>query len=85
MYKAVSPSFINNVSTKAFEKKIVDICRDICRCFDFIHARLVRIFRVDSAYRSGYLFVAVLILYMQDSSVKRGYHISKDTNINEKW
>ena len=24
---------------------------------------------------AGYLFVGVLILYMQDSSVKRGYHI----------
>ena len=30
------------------------------------------------------LFVAVLIFYMQYSLVKRGYHISKDTNINEK-
>ena len=25
----LSPSFINSVSTKAFEKKIVNICRDI--------------------------------------------------------
>ena len=32
----------------------------------------------------GYSFVAVLILYMQDSSVKIGYHISKGININEK-
>ena len=39
---------------------------------------------MDSAYRPGYLFVAVLILYMQDSSVKRGYHISKDTNIKKR-
>ena len=26
MYKSLFPSFINNVSTKAFEKTIVDIC-----------------------------------------------------------
>ena len=30
MYKALSPSFINNVSIKAFEKMIVDICWDSC-------------------------------------------------------
>ena len=29
-YKALSPSFINNVSTKVFEKTIVDASRDIC-------------------------------------------------------
>ena len=28
--KALSPSFINNVSTKAFEKTIVDIFRNTC-------------------------------------------------------
>ena len=36
------------------------------------------IWKDDSRYLPGYLFVAVLILYTQDSSVKRGYHTSKD-------
>ena len=36
------------------------------------------IWKDDSRYLLGYLFVAVLIFYMQDSSVKRGYHVSKD-------
>ena len=31
-YKAPSPSFINNVSTKAFEKMIVDICLVWFKC-----------------------------------------------------
>ena len=29
-YRALSPSFINNVSIKAFKKTVVDICREIC-------------------------------------------------------